>query len=216
MILHQCILGLVSFTNYNVKSLWLLKLSFRILFGCSENTHRTMNELEARIPKMTDIFPLGPTHCYNGLPGVLVFAAASPGQKSPMNVYGLKQVRQYLHHCNIFKKTSQMNYRFKQFQEDVSSLRNSKNLYTGEMIELADNVDLYPIIISITKDIFLGPEMSISYIGQFRPGPGKFNREKAEALGIPMNRWSTFYGGNSYKLPNGKLVCLYNYLIYEE
>lgn len=159
-----------------------------LIFDCGEGIQRQMIQAGVGFHRKTKVFI---THLHGdhvlGLPGLLQTMALLDRERK-LEIYGPPGIEAFV---NAFQQTVQFNLTFPlELLEvkDANSVCEEKEYKVRAV--WADHV-----------------VPSLAYALIEKPRPGKFNPEKAKALGIPEGPlWSKLQHGSAVKLPNGHVV----------
>ena len=158
-----------------------------LLFDCGEGTQRQMIQAGVGFHRKTKIFI---THMHGdhilGLPGLLQTMSLLDREKK-LEVYGPQGIKAFVEAiCQTVRFTLI-------FPVEVSEVE------AGLICEERD----YEVHAAPSNHITLG----FAYALMEKPRPGRFNPEKARALGVPQGHlWSKLQSGSSVKLPEGNIV----------
>lgn len=159
-----------------------------LIFDCGEGIQRQMIQASVGFHRRTKIFI---THMHGdhvlGLPGLLQTMALLDRERK-LKIYGPSGIEAFV---RAIQQTVQFNLTFPLEIREVkdANIVCEENEYEIHAV-WADHVV---------------PTLAYALIE--KPRPGKFNPEKAKALGIPEGSlWSKLQHGSAVKLPNGRVV----------
>ncbi len=159
-----------------------------LIFDCGEGIQRQMIQSGVGFHRKTKVFI---SHLHGdhilGLPGLLQTMSLLDRERK-LEIYGPPGIETFV---NAIQQTVQFNLTF---PLTICEVENAKTVCKEKEYEVhavwADNVVL-----------------SLAYALIEKPRPGRFNLEKAKALGVPEGPlWSTLQHGSAVKLPNGRVV----------
>ena len=158
-----------------------------LLFDCGEGTQRQMIKAGVGFYRKTKIFV---THMHGdhilGLPGLLQTMSLLDRTRK-LEIYGPKGI--------------------KAFVDAISQTVRFTLTFPLQVVEIESGLVLdekeYGIYAVQSNHI----DPSLAYALTEKPRPGRFNTEKAKALGVPEGPlWSKLQCGNSVELPDGKAI----------
>ncbi len=160
----------------------------QIMFDCGEGVQRQIMKAKTGLHKPLKILI---THMHGdhvlGLPGLLQTMALMDRQR-PVDIYGPQGLEQFI---TCLRETLQFNLTF---QVNIHEIANSG-------------------IICNEAEYFIEAQHSNHSVNGFcysfaeKPRPGRFNPDKARALGVPEGvAWGKLQHGQEYILPNGEIV----------
>jgi len=159
-----------------------------LIFDCGEGIQRQMIQASVGFHRKTKIFI---THMHGdhvlGLPGLLQTMALLDRERK-LEIYGPPGIE-------AFVKATQQTVQFNlTFPLEIREVKDANSVCEEKDYEVhavwADHV-----------------VPSLAYALIEKPRPGRFNLEKAKALGIPEGPlWSKLQHGSAVKLPNGRVV----------
>jgi ribonuclease Z len=158
----------------------------RLLFDCAEGTQRQLLRSNVGLVELREVF-LTHYHAdhYLGLPGMLKTFALR-GRELPLDIYGppgLKSLFTVLR--RIFGQLT--------YQVELHELR------AGDVLERGD-YDL--VVFAVLHGV-----SSVGYALVERPRPGRFDKEAADALGVPEGpERGELQRGGSITLPDGRTI----------
>ncbi len=159
-----------------------------LIFDCGEGIQRQMIQAGVGFHRKTKVFI---THLHGdhvlGLPGLLQTMSLLDRERK-LEIYGPPGIEAFV---NAIQQTVQFNLTF---QLEILDVKDANIVCEEKEYEVravwADHV-----------------VPSLAYALIEKPRPGKFNPEKAKALGIPEGPlWSKLQHGSAVKLPNGRVV----------
>jgi ribonuclease Z len=159
-----------------------------LIFDCGEGIQRQMIQAGVGFHRKTKVFI---THLHGdhvlGLPGLLQTMSLMDRERR-LKIYGPPGIEAFV---NAIQQTVQFNLTF---PLEILEVRDANIVCEEKEYEVhavwADHV-----------------VPSLAYVLIEKPRPGKFNLEKAEALGVPEGPlWSKLQHGSAVKLPNGRVV----------
>jgi ribonuclease Z len=159
-----------------------------LIFDCGEGVQRQMIRAGVGFHRKTKVFV---THLHGdhilGLPGMLQTMSLLDRERK-LEIYGPPGIEAFV---NAIQQTVQFNLTF---PLEILEVKDANIVCEGKEYEVhavwADHV-----------------VPSLAYALIEKPRPGKFNPEKAKALGIPEGPlWSKLQHGSAVKLPNGRVV----------
>ena len=159
-----------------------------LIFDCGEGIQRQMIQAGVGFHRKTKVFI---THLHGdhvlGLPGLLQTMSLMDRERR-LKIYGPPGIEAFV---NAIQQTVQFNLTF---PLEILEVRDANVVCEEKEYEVhavwADHVV---------------PSLAYALIEKSRPG--KFNLEKAEALGVPEGPlWSKLQHGSAVKLPNGRVV----------
>jgi ribonuclease Z len=159
-----------------------------IMFDCGEGLQRQMIQAGVGFHRKTKIFV---THLHGdhvlGLPGLLQTMSLMDRQRK-LEIYGPPPIEAFV---DAIQQTVQYNLTF---PIEIMEIRDVNLVCEEKEYEIhavwADHV-----------------VPSLAYALIEKPRPGRFNPEKARALGVPEGPlWSKLQHGSAVRLPNGKIV----------
>ena len=159
-----------------------------IIFDCGEGVQRQMISAKVGFHKKTKVFI---THMHGdhvlGLPGLIQTMSLLDREKE-LEIYGPVGIKAFI---EAIRQTVQFTLTFPIVVKEIieeSTVCEEKE-YTVQAIS-ADHV-----------------VQALAYAFVEKPRPGRFNKEKAERLGVPEGPlWSKLQHGESVRLSNGKIV----------
>jgi len=183
--------GSVPTSKRNLSSVLIKRKDELLMFDCGEGTQRQMMKSKVSMHRKMKILI---THLHGdhilGLPGLLQTMALLE-RKKKLYIYGPLGI--------------------KRFFECLNEFFNSRPFFPIEIIEVL-NTTCEKIILN-EKEYFIKAIQSehivpsITYALVEYPRPGKFNPEKAKALGVPKGRlWSKIQQGQQAKLEDGRII----------
>ncbi len=159
-----------------------------LIFDCGEGIQRQMIQSGVGFHRKTKVFI---SHLHGdhilGLPGLLQTMSLLDRERK-LEIYGPPGIETFV---NAIQQTVQFNLTF---PLTICEVENAKTVCKEKEYEVhavwADHV-----------------VPSLAYALIEKPRPGRFNLEKAKALGVPEGPlWSTLQHGSAVKLPNGRVV----------
>ncbi len=159
-----------------------------LIFDCGEGIQRQMIQAGVGFHRKTKVFI---THLHGdhvlGLPGLLQTMSLLDRERK-LEIYGPPGIEAFV---NAIQQTVQFNLTF---PLEILEVKDANIVCEEKEYEVravwADHV-----------------VPSLAYALIEKPRPGKFNPEKAKALGIPEGPlWSKLQHGSAVKLPNGRVV----------
>lgn len=159
-----------------------------LIFDCGEGIQRQMIQAGVGFHRKTKVFI---THLHGdhvlGLPGLLQTMSLMDRERR-LKIYGPPGIEAFV---NAIQQTVQFNLTF---PLEILEVRDANVVCEEKEYEVhavwADHV-----------------VPSLAYALIEKPRPGKFDLEKAEALGVPEGPlWSKLQHGSAVKLPNGRVV----------
>ncbi len=159
-----------------------------LIFDCGEGIQRQMIQAGVGFHRKTKVFI---THLHGdhvlGLPGLLQTMSLLDRERK-LEIYGPPGIEAFV---NAIQQTVQFNLTF---PLEILEVKDANIVCEEKEYEVravwADHV-----------------VPSLAYALIEKPRPGKFNLEKAKALGIPEGPlWSKLQHGSAVKLPNGRVV----------
>ncbi|MCZ2856123.1 MAG: ribonuclease Z [Candidatus Bathyarchaeota archaeon] len=159
-----------------------------LIFDCGEGIQRQMIQSGVGFHRKTKVFI---SHLHGdhilGLPGLLQTMSLLDRERK-LEIYGPPGIETFV---NAIQQTVQFNLTF---PLTICEVENAKTVCKEKEYEAhavwADHV-----------------VPSLAYALIEKPRPGRFNLEKAKALGVPEGPlWSTLQHGSAVKLPNGRVV----------
>ena len=161
-----------------------------ILFDCGEGTQKQMMKAKTGMQKLSSIF-ISHLHADHvlGVPGLLQ-TMAFQGRTNPIEIYGPKGILDFIKNIE------------KLFTTKLKFKIITKQLVNNEIIK-KEKYCIKAILMSHSIETF-------GYIFLENEKPGKFNREKAESLGIEKGPlYSRLHHGEKITLENGKVIDPY-------
>jgi ribonuclease Z len=159
-----------------------------LIFDCGEGIQRQMIQSGVGFHRKTKVFI---SHLHGdhilGLPGLLQTMSLLDRERK-LEIYGPPGIETFV---NAIQQTVQFNLTF---PLKICEVENAKTVCKEKEYEVravwADHV-----------------VPSLAYALIEKPRPGRFNLEKAKALGVPEGPlWSKLQHGSAVKLPNGRVV----------
>ena len=161
-----------------------------LLFDCGEGTQKQMMKAKTGMQKLTSIF-ISHLHADHilGLPGLLQ-TMAFQGRTEPIMIYGPKGILDFIKNIE------------KLFTTKLKFKIITKQLINNETVK-KNNYCIKAILMNHGIETF-------GYIFQENEKPGKFNKEKAESLGIEKGPlYSKLHHGEKIKLNDGRVIDPY-------
>lgn len=161
-----------------------------LLFDCGEGTQKQMMKAKTGMQKLTSIF-ISHLHADHilGLPGLLQ-TMAFQGRTKPIMIYGPKGILDFIKNIE------------KLFTTKLKFKIITKQLINNETVK-KNNYCIKAILMNHGIETF-------GYIFQENEKPGKFNKEKAESLGIEKGPlYSKLHHGEKIKLNDGRVIDPY-------
>lgn len=161
-----------------------------ILFDCGEGTQKQMMKAKTGMQKLTSIF-ISHLHADHilGLPGLLQ-TMAFQGRTEPIMIYGPKGILDFIKNIE------------KLFTTKLKFKIITKQLINNETVK-KNNYCIKAILMNHGIETF-------GYIFEENEKPGKFNKEKAESLGIEKGPlYSKLHHGEKIKLNDGRVIDPY-------
>ena len=161
-----------------------------LLFDCGEGTQKQMMKAKTGMQKLTSIF-ISHLHADHilGLPGLLQ-TMAFQGRTEPIMIYGPKGILDFIKNIE------------KLFTTKLKFKIITKQLINNETVK-KNNYCIKAILMNHGIETF-------GYIFEENEKPGKFNKEKAESLGIEKGPlYSKLHHGEKIKLNDGRVIDPY-------
>jgi len=162
------------------------------LFDCGEGTQHQFMRSDLRVSQLRRIFVthMHGDHIY-GLPGLLASLGMS-GQCSGLSLYGPDPLRNYLEGV-LHSSSARIGYPLK-IQKVKEAARSGEPIYEDE--------DLLVRCAPLTHRV-----PAYGYRVETRPRPGRFDVERAKALGIPPGPvYAELKAGRSVTLEDGRII----------
>ncbi len=161
-----------------------------ILFDCGEGTQKQMMKAKTGMIKLTSIY-ISHLHADHtlGIPGLLQ-TMAFQGRTEQLEIYGPKGIVEFIGYVEKIC-TTKLKYKLVVSQLISGDIITKKN-YTVKAIKTNHSI------------------LSLGYIFQENKRLGKFNKEKAEAFGIPKGPlYAKLHRGEKIILKDGKTIDPY-------
>ena len=195
----------------------------RYLFNCGDNTERFCLEHKLRVSKLRNVF-FTRTHwdCVGGLPGLVMHMRDSSLSELSLNLYGPQGLVGYDRAIAYVVNKTNLHFNLNVLSESCAIMYKDDDIQvTGVLLETdsnggssasesysSDDEELERKEPSAKRSKSARPSFgSVVYLCELADIPGKFDRSKAQALGLPPGPlYAKLVQGNSVVTPEGREV----------
>lgn len=175
-------------------------LIYRYFFNCGENVIRLLHELNMNLDARKIFLTRLAWDNVAGLPLALRFLTGPSSRDKHVHVLGPQGTLKFIESIKTFSKTlTEM-----AFVNSTEFHGSDKCCFTD------DNVTIKPIVLTGAElsNSYSQGHSSLCYVCKLADLPGKLQKEKVEALGIPADQRISLTLGDSIILSDGTMVCL--------